>query len=186
MTITMRLLGLSAALFLSSAVHAKCNNALDFESRSLHSSEVVDFCEAFSDKVLLVVNTASQCGFTPQFEGLEALYQKYKDQGLAIVGFPSDDFNQEHANEEETAEVCYLNYGVSFPMMATSHVKGKQANDFFSALIEQSGKAPGWNFNKYLVAPGFAQVQHFGSTTKPLGDDLEKKIVDLLAQRGSE
>lgn len=186
MTTALRLIGVCAALFLSAAVHAKCNNPLDFESRSLHSSEVVNFCEAFSDKVLLVVNTASECGFTPQFEGLEALYQKYKDQGLVIVGFPSNDFYQEHAEEEQTAEVCYLNYGVSFPMMATSHVKGKRANDLFRALIEKSGKKPSWNFNKYLVAPGFQSVQHFGSRAKPLGGDLEAKIVELLAQQGGE
>lgn len=182
MTITMRLLSLCAALMLSAGVQANCNNALDFQSRSLHSSEVVDFCEAFDGKVLLVVNTASQCGFTGQFEGLEALYQKYKDQGLAVVGFPSADFNQEHADEEETAAVCYLNYGVSFPMMATSPVKGKNANEFFRALTEKSGSAPSWNFNKYLISPDFENVQHFGSRTQPLDSKLEEQIVQLLRE----
>lgn len=182
MSLTIRVLGLCAAVMLSAGVQAKCNNPLDFQSRGLHSSEVVDFCEAFDGKVLLVVNTASQCGFTGQFEGLEALYQKYKDQNFAIVGFPSADFNQEHADEEETAAVCYLNYGVSFPMMATSPVKGKNANEFFRALTEKSGKAPSWNFNKYLISPDFKSVQHFGSRTQPLDSKLEEQIVQLLQE----
>ena len=95
MSLTIRVLGLCAAVMLSAGVQAKCNNPLDFQSRGLHSSEVVDFCEAFDGKVLLVVNTASQCGFTGQFEGLEALYLKYKDQNFAIVGMaPSWNFNK--------------------------------------------------------------------------------------------
>jgi glutathione peroxidase len=159
---------------------ANCNSPLDFEARKLHSNESVNFCEEFKGKTLLVVNTASQCGFTPQFKELEALYQKYKDQNFAIVGFPSDDFNQEHAEEAKTADVCYLNYGVTFPMVSTSPVKGEKANTFFKALIAKSGEAPSWNFNKYLVAPDFQTVKHFGSRTTPLNGELEETVAAML------
>lgn len=169
-------------LALAAASHAECGNALDFEGRKLHSNESINLCEAFEGKTLLVVNTASECGFTPQFKGLEALYQKYKDQNFAIVGFPSDDFNQEHADEKETASVCYLNYGVTFPMMSTSSVKGKNANAFFKALIAASGEAPSWNFNKYLVSPDFSAVQHFGSRVTPLDSKLEQAVAKLVEE----
>lgn len=181
MTSYFKRLAIAASLMLFAHQNfAACNNALDYEARKLHSKETLQFCDAFQDKVLLVVNTASQCGFAGQFEGLEALYQKYKDQGLAVVGFPSDAFRQEHSDEEKTASVCYVNYGVTFPMMATSSVKGDSANDFFKALIAKSGESPSWNFNKYLVAPDFASVKHFGSSTKPLDSDLEAAVVEML------
>ncbi|MCW8193963.1 glutathione peroxidase [Proteobacteria bacterium 005FR1] len=180
MTILSRVLTTFVLCATAAASQADCGNALDFEARKLHSSERVDFCEAFKGKTLLVVNTASQCGFTPQFEGLEALYQKYKDKGFAIVGFPSDDFNQEHADEEKTASVCYLNFGVTFPMVATSSVKGQGANPFFQTLIAKTGQEPSWNFNKYLVSADFGTVKHFGSRVTPLDSELEKEINALL------
>lgn len=164
----------------ATAGQASCDNPLDFEARKLHSDESVDFCEAFKGKVLLVVNTASECGFTPQFKELEALYQEYKDQNFVIVGFPSDDFNQEHAEEKETASVCYLNYGVTFPMLATSSVKGDSANTFFQALTARSGQSPSWNFNKYLVSADFQTVQHFASAVKPLNSELEESVKLML------
>lgn len=180
MTIFSRALATFVLAIVTAASHADCGNALDFEARRLHSNETVNFCEAFEGKTLLVVNTASQCGFTPQFEGLEALYQKYKDQGFAIVGFPSDDFNQEHADEAETASVCYLNFGVTFPMMATSSVKGEGANPFFQTLIAQARQEPTWNFNKYLVSADLQTVKHFGSQVTPLDSELEADIAELL------
>lgn len=177
-----QLVAMLVCMGLAMASHAKCESPLDFEARKLHSGESVDFCEAFSGKVLLVVNTASECGFTPQFKELEALYQRYKDENFAIVGFPSDDFNQEHAEEEDTATVCYLNYGVTFPMVATSSVKGKSANPFFQALIAKSGQSPTWNFNKYLISADFQTVSHFQSASKPLGSELVEGIESMLGK----
>ena len=154
----------------------------EFSATKLRSSDVVKFDDAFSGKVLLVVNTASQCGFTPQFKGLEALYQKYKDQGLEIVGFPSADFNQEFKDSEKTASICYENYGVTFTMMEESSIRGDSANDFYAWLIAQDGKSPKWNFNKYLLDSDGNYVEYFGSTSEPLGGNLEKRIQKLLVK----
>lgn len=158
----------------------KSNSLLSFETNRLGSSEKVNFTKSYKGKVLLVVNTASQCGFTSQFSGLEKLYKKYKEQGLEIVGFPSNDFFQEHKEADKTATVCYQNYGVTFNVVTASSVKGDKANSFFKELIKQSGKAPSWNFNKYLIDRQGNVVEHFGSGAKPLDGDLEKSIIALL------
>ncbi|MDR9452742.1 MAG: glutathione peroxidase [Wenzhouxiangella sp.] len=158
-----------------------CGGVLVGEYRRLASSERVDVCQAYGDRLVLVVNTASQCGFVGQFEGLEALYQRYRDQGLMVVGFPSNDFNQEHADENKTAEVCELNYGVSFPMMATTSVKGEGANPLFRRLTNAS-QAPGWNFNKYLINPTTGAVAHFGARAAPLAGALEDRIQAELSR----
>lgn len=170
------------ALLFSSGSHAACDSLLDFETTKLRSSETVNFCEAFSGKALLVVNTASKCGFTPQFRELQALYEKYRDQGLEIVGFPSDDFFQEHHDAAKTAEVCYINYGVSFTMVSTSPVRGSDANPFFRKLIEATGRKPSWNFNKYLIERDGRTVHHFGTTTSPMGGKLETAVQAALAK----
>jgi glutathione peroxidase len=134
-----------------------------------------------SGKVILVVNTASYCGFTSQYKGLEALHSKYKDKGLVILGFPSNDFSQEPGNSKEIAEFCYNTYGVKFPMFSKTAVKGKEAHPLFAALIKTSGKAPSWNFNKYLIDREGKLVSHYGSTTGPSDKTMQAAIEKALA-----
>ncbi|MEE4294998.1 MAG: glutathione peroxidase [Wenzhouxiangella sp.] len=161
------------------AAAAVCNNLLDFSHRRLASSQEENLCEAYAGKVLLVVNTASQCGFTGQFSDLEALYQKYGEEGLVVLGFPSDDFNQELDQEADTAEVCYINYGVTFPMFATTGVKGEGANALFAALAEAE-QEPRWNFTKYLIGRDGSVLESFGSRVKPLDSELEQAVAAAL------
>ncbi|MDH3279589.1 MAG: glutathione peroxidase [Gammaproteobacteria bacterium] len=161
------------------AAAADCPDYLDHEFRQLHSSKTVNLCAAFSGKPLLIVNTASFCGFTPQFKGLEALHKRYADKGLVVLGFPSDDFRQEADSESKTAEVCYLNYGVTFTMLSPVSVKGSKAHPFFQELARQT-TAPSWNFNKYLVHPGGDVVKHFGSGITPQSPTLIESIESVL------
>lgn len=159
----------------------QCGAILQHQVQQLRSDQSTDLCQAFHGKVVLFVNTASECGFTPQFEGLEALYQRYKDQGLVIAGFPSDSFNQEFAEADKTAEVCFVNYGVTFPMFSASKVTGEQANPVFKALIAASGTKPKWNFYKYLVGRDEQVIDSYSSFTAPDDDDLIEAIEQALA-----
>jgi glutathione peroxidase len=167
-------------LCISSAVSAEptCPEYLNTELRRLHSQEKVTLCSYYqAGKPLLIVNTASHCGFTEQFGGLEALYKKYHEQGLVVLGFPSNSFNQEESSEEGTARVCFKNFGVTFPMFEHLEVKGKSAHPLFQHLAKMS-KAPSWNFNKYLVVGN--KVTHFGSGVAPENSKLEKAIKQAL------
>ena len=178
----MKILILLAGFFLYSASAAgaePCSDLLNYKASKLRSSEELDFCQAFQGKVVLAVNTASNCGYTPQFKGLEALYQKYKAQGLVVVGFPSNDFNQEFDAAEKTAKVCFINYGVTFPVLEKSAVKGSSANVFFQKLINVTGQAPEWNFYKYLIARDGSSVEAFSSDVTP--EQLDSKISALLS-----
>lgn len=161
------------------AAGAGCPAFLDHEFRRLHSSETVNLCELQAGRAMLVVNTASHCGFTGQFAGLEAIHRAYAERGLAMVGFPSNDFRQEAAEEAETAEVCFLNYGVTFTMLAPSPVKGPDANPVFRALAVRS-QEPGWNFNKYLLSADGETVLHFPSNVAPDSPALRQAIEQLL------
>lgn len=160
----------------------KQNNCQDFTNvtlRKLRSKEFVNLCQ-FENQPLLIVNTASNCGFTPQFAGLEAVYNKYKDQGLVLLGFPSDDFFQEENNEQDTAKVCFVNYGVTFTMFATSAVRGSDANPIFKHLNSQTS-SPNWNFYKYLVSADRKTITRFNSKVAPESEKLTAAIEATLA-----
>ena len=126
------------AMTAGSAAAADCPAYLDRELPRLRSSETINICKAHAGQPLLIVNTASHCGYTPQFSGLQALHEKYRDRGLVVIGFPSNSFRQEAQDEAETAEICYINYGVKFTMLAESPVTGPQANPVFRELARQA------------------------------------------------
>lgn len=139
--------------------------------------------EVYKGKVVLVVNTASRCGFTPQYKGLEELYRSKKGDGLVVLGFPSDSFNQELDSAADVAAFCEENYGVTFPMFDVVDVKGDGAAPFFRQLAAQpepAGGAPAWNFNKYLIDREGRAVARFGSRTGPESAELRAKIEELL------
>ena len=141
--------------------------------------------DAYKGKVVLVVNTASKCGLTPQYEGLEKLYQKYQEQGLVILGFPCNQFaNQEPGSEEQISEVCHINYGVTFPMFAKVEVNGDNAHPIFKYLTNKLkglfNKKVKWNFTKFLIDAQGTPVKRFAPVTKP--EKLEKDIEKLLAK----
>jgi glutathione peroxidase len=170
-----------AAAPVAAATHQaqQCPAFLDHDFRKLHSSQSVNLCKAYAGKPLLIVNTASHCGFTPQFKGLEAIHAKYKERGLIVVGFSSDDFNQEAKDEAEAADTCFLNYGVTFTMLAPQHVKGPDANPVFRELARQT-QAPGWNFNKYFVQPDGKVTQYFDSQVTPGSAQFSEAVEKLL------
>ncbi len=161
---------------------AECPAYLNQDLQMLRSKETINICKAYAGKPLLIVNTASHCGFTPQFKGLQAVYDKYKDQGLVVIGFPSNDFRQEAKDDAETAEVCYINYGVKFTMVSESAVKGDSANPIFKELARQT-KAPTWNFNKYVVQPDGKVAAYFASATAPDSATITKAIEAVLAAK---
>lgn len=172
-------LGLS--LSCAGNAYAGCSSPLlDTSAKRLVGPEE-SLCR-YAGKVVLVVNTASQCGFTPQYEGLEALWKAYADDGLVVLGFPSDQFGgQEFGDDTEIAKFCRVNYGVSFPMFTKSPVKGDDAIPLYRALIEHTGVTPKWNFHKYLVARDGKTVQAFGSDVRPDGRELRDAIEAALA-----
>lgn len=157
-----------------------CNSVLSHELRPLMGPTRRPLCEQYADQVLLIVNTASKCGFTPQFEDLEKLHQRYSGKGFQVLGFPSGDFRQELASEAKVAEFCELNYGVTFPMFEKISVTGDQAHPLYRELAKATGSYPRWNFNKYLVDRNGNIIDHYHSGTLPLGRQLIKDIEALL------
>lgn len=169
-------------LFASSKLLACDSELLDHDFRVLASDDEVNLCEAYEGQVVLVVNTASKCGNTPQYDGLEALYSQYGEDGLVVIGFPSNDFlGQEPGTEEEIAEFCRLTYGVQFPMMEKTSVKEKDADPFFVALANASGTYPTWNFHKFLIGRDGELISEFSPRTQPDNDELVAAIETALS-----
>jgi glutathione peroxidase len=152
-----------------------CPATLKHTLLRLQDEKPQSLCQ-YTGKVILAVNTASYCGFTGQYKGLEALYARYKDQGLVVLGFPSNDFAQEKGSNREIAEFCENTYGVDFPMFAASSVKGPQANPFFKQLQSLGAPAPKWNFYKYLIDRKGQLVDSYASVTGPDSKGLVQAI----------
>ena len=165
---------------------ADCPALLRQSFNRLQTGESQSLCQ-FRGKVLLAVNTASYCGYTGQYEGLEALYRKYKGRGLVVVGFPSNDFGgQEPGSNQEIAQFCRLTYGVQFPMFEKSSVTTVASNPLFAALSAATGVEPQWNFYKYVVDRRGNAVAAFDSRTTPRDAKLVQLIERLLGERGPE
>lgn len=161
---------------------ASDNTLLDQDFQKLASDEVVNLQDAYAGKVVLVVNTASKCGNTPQYEGLEKLHQEFGDDGLVVLGFPSNDFmGQEPGTEEEIQEFCRLTYSIKFPMFEKVSVKEGDAHPFFNSLADAAGTYPTWNFHKYLIGRDGNLVSEFSPRTQPYADDLLTAIQSELA-----
>jgi len=161
---------------------AACPALLDYSFERLQGGQTQSLCD-YRGKVVLVVDTASYCGYTRQYEGLEALYRKYRDRGLVVVGFPSNDFGgQEPGTNREIAEFCRSTYGVEFPMFEKSSVKGVATNPVFGALAARTGQPPKWNFHKYLIDRRGANVRSFRSDVEPGNPELVGQIEAWLAE----
>lgn len=160
---------------------AACPALLQHTFPRLQDEKLQSLCQ-YSGRVLLVVNTASFCGFTPQYEGLEKLYARYRERGLVVLGFPSNDFAQEKGSNQEIADFCENTFGVKFPMFGKSAVRGSDANPLFRELAAQTGRAPLWNFYKYLVARDGKVVAAYSSMTKPEDADFVKALERELAR----
>ena len=172
----------SALILLTAMISMASDSALlDYEFRRLATEDVVNLSDAYSNKVLLVVNTASKCGNTHQYEGLEKLYQEYGQQGLVVLGFPSNDFmGQEPGTEEEIQEFCRLTYKVKFPMFEKVSVKKGAAHPFYDELAAVAGTYPTWNFHKYLIGKNGELIDQFSPRTQPYDDKVISKIESAL------
>ncbi len=160
---------------------AACPALLQHTFPRLPDEKPQSLCQ-YTGKVLVVVNTASYCGFTKQYGGLEELYARYKDRGLVVLGFPSNDFAQEGGSNQEIAAFCENTFGVKFPMFAKSSVTGKQANPFFKQLAAQGGTPPRWNFYKYVIGRDGRLQSSYGSMTSPDDTRFVRQIEQLLVK----
>ena len=170
----------------ATATAASCPALLDREFNRLQTGKSESLCQ-YRGKVLLIVNTASYCGYTHQYEGLEALYRKYKDRGLVVLGFPTNDFGeQEPGTNKEIAEFCRLTYGVEFPMFEKTTVKSLAANPLYADLITRTGQGPKWNFHKYVVDRSGNPVAAFASRVEPNDRELLALLEKLLADKPAD
>ena len=177
----MKNLTVACLLLAFSSTLASDGALLDQDFRRLASEEVVNLGDEYEGKVLLIVNTASKCGNTPQYDGLEKLYQEYQDKGLVVLGFPSNDFlGQEPGTEEEIQEFCRLTYKVKFPMFEKVTVKEGSAHPFYDRLAAAAGTYPTWNFHKYLVGRDGEVIIEFSPRTKPYDAKLIAEIEKAL------
>ncbi|MDX2219766.1 MAG: glutathione peroxidase [Burkholderiales bacterium] len=181
------MIGLSGAVHAASpasATKSACDGPLNYRTKTL-SGQPTDLCQ-YQGKVVLVVNTASYCGFTNQYEGLQSLYDTYKDRGLVVLGVPSNDFGaQEPGSNEQVKDFCERTYKVKFPMLEKSVVVGKDANPLHRQLAEATGQPPRWNFHKYLIDRTGKPVSAFGSRVAPLSDELKQSVERLLASNSA-
>ena len=167
----------------SPAPSTGCPALLDYEFNRLQTGKPESLCQ-YRGKVLLIVNTASYCGYTHQYEGLEAMYRKYKDRGLVVLGFPSNDFGgQEPGSNKEIAEFCRLTYGVQFPMFEKSSVSSLQSNPLYAELHTKTGQTPKWNFFKYVIDRNGKPAGTFASAVEPDNRDLVVLVEKLLADK---
>lgn len=154
---------------------------LNYSFSLLGNEQQLNLCETYGNKLIMVVNTASKCAFTPQYDGLESLYTRYKEQGFVVLGFPSNDFaGQEPGTEKQIKDFCQLTYGVNFPMFEKVHVKkgGENLSPFFKHLAKKSGEYPGWNFHKYLISSDGTILASFNSHIKP----NDAVIINMIEQ----
>jgi glutathione peroxidase len=166
-----------------STLTANEGELLDQDFRRLAADEVVNLADTYEGKLVLVVNTASKCGNTPQYEGLEKLYEEYGDDGLVVLGFPSNDFmGQEPGTEEQIEEFCRLTYSVKFPMFEKVTVKEGEAHPFFDQLAAAAGTYPTWNFHKYLIGRDGQLISEFSPRTQPYSDDLIAAISTAISR----
>ena len=159
---------------------AACPAVLQHTADRLQDEKPQNLCQ-YAGKVVVVVNTASFCGFTPQYKSLEELHARYKDKGLVVLGFPSNDFSQEPDNNQKIADFCENTYGVKFPMFSKTTVRGSEASPLFKQLTKLTDTAPKWNFYKYLISRDGQKVQSFNSTTDPLSKGFLSEVDKLVA-----
>ena len=167
----------------SSATPVNCPALLNHTFDRLQDEKPQSLCQ-YSGKVLLVVNTASFCGFTPQYKSLEELHARYKDKGLVVLGFPSNDFSQEPENNKKIADFCENTYGVKFPMFSKTAVRGSDASPLFKQLTQITETAPKWNFYKYIISRDGKDIKSFSSMTGPQDKSFVQEIEKQLTVKG--
>ena len=171
-------LGVFFLVFSSSQVVGGVRELPNFSFESIDGGEIK--LDDFKGKVVLVTNTASKCGFTGQYKGLQALYDEYRDEGLVVFGVPSADFRQEYLDSEEVKSFCEVNFGINFPMSEVTKVVGKGSHPFYQWLLEEYNFKPRWNFNKVLIGKNGAVVNTFGATVRPSSKKMTDAILALL------